>query len=252
MQMSAFIFYGKDSMLTLPNGELPSESDIKNSIDSNLIGETYVDKVTGISASKFLGDENKIPDNFSLMQVREYFFTNTPEKAAKVARAKGLQGWNSSVVFCQKCGAQLEHDSLLTAKNCLSCKAQYFPRIEPCIITLISRGDEVLLARHKLRIQDIYTCIAGFIEIGETTENAVIREVREEVGIEIKDIRYCASQSWPFPDQLMLGFRAEYAGGEIHIQRDELLEARWFKRDNLPNIPKHGSIAYRLITGEFD
>lgn len=250
--MDVFIFRDRDILITHQNHELPSERDAKNFQELHLICDIYTENANEIYTARFQDGEKSLPPKFEFIQLREYFATSTPEKAAKAARAKGLLSWNSDTIFCQKCGTRLEHDGKVTAKNCPSCKAQFFPRIEPCIITLISRGDEVLLARHKMRIQNIYTCIAGFIEIGESAEHAVIREVREEVGIEIKDVRYCVSQSWPFPDQLMLAFRAEYAGGDIKIQQDELLEAKWFHRSNIPNIPARGSVAYRLISGEFD
>ena len=97
----------------------------------------------------------------------------------------------------------------------------------------------------------MYTCIAGFMEAGESAENAVKREVKEEVGLNIKNIRYRGSQSWPFPDQLMLGFTAEYESGELKLQKEEIADAQWFDRDNCPSSPKPGSIAYRLIHEEY-
>ena len=113
------------------------------------------------------------------------------------------------------------------------------------------KGDKLILAKHRFRNQNIHTYIAGFIEIGESAEQAVVREVREEVGIEIKDLRYVGSQGWPFPDQLMLGFRAEYKSGDIRVQESELVEAKWFTKDALPPFPKRGSMGRRLITGVY-
>ena len=135
--------------------------------------------------------------------------------------------------------------------ECPSCHKILFPRIEPCVIVLISKGDKILLARHAYRNQDIYACIAGFIEAGESAEEAVRREVREEVGIEIKNIKYRGSQSWPFPDQMMLGFTAEYESGDLVLQKEEIADAQWFDRSNCPASPKPGSIGYRLIHGEY-
>ena len=116
----------------------------------------------------------------------------------------------------------------------------------------MSKADEILLAQHKNRGDGMYSCIAGFVEMGETIENAVKREVLEETGITVKNIRYVGSQAWPFPDQLMLAFRAEYESGEITIQEDELSDAQWFKRQTLPKVPGPGSVAHNLINGEFD
>ena len=109
-----------------------------------------------------------------------------------------------------------------------------------------------MLARHVQRNQDIYTCIAGFIEAGESAEEAVSREVKEEVGINVKNIKYKGSQGWPFPDQLMLAFTAEYESGTIKLQEDELSEAKWFSKENLPATPLPGSVAYKLINSLFD
>ena len=127
-----------------------------------------------------------------------------------------------------------------------------FPQIEPAVIVCVKRGEEILLARHANRTKSFWTTLAGFVEIGETAENAVKREVFEETAIRVKNIRYVASQSWPFPDQLMLAFVAEYDAGEINIQKEEILEAAWFSRTALPEIAPKGSVAYDLITGVFD
>ena len=110
----------------------------------------------------------------------------------------------------------------------------------------------MLLVKNKNRKYDTYACVSGFVELGETLEQAVKREVLEETGICIKNIRYTGSQSWPFPDQLMLAFLADYESGEIKIQESELDDAKWFSRDNLPEIPKRGSVAHNLIMGFFN
>ena len=133
---------------------------------------------------------------------------------------------------------------------CPKCKEKFYPQVTPAVIVLIEKDDEILLAKHIERNNDIYTCLAGFVEPGESSEQAVIREIREEVGIEVQNIRYITSQAWPFPNQLMLAFKADYKCGEIVPQENEIEEAKWFKRSNLPAIPKEGSVAWRLITGE--
>ncbi len=112
---------------------------------------------------------------------------------------------------------------------------------------LVSRGDEILLALHRQRNIQRYSCLAGFMEAGESAEQAVQREIMEETGIRVRNVRYFGSQSWPFPSQLMLGFTAEYESGEIRVQEEELREARWFLRSECPATPPPGSLAYRLI-----
>ena len=149
------------------------------------------------------------------------------------------------------CGAELKEHSVLTARECPNCKRIAFPRIEPCVIVLVTKGEEILLAAHTYRNQDVYTCLAGFIEAGESAEQAVKREIFEETGLKVKNIVYRGSQSWPFPDQLMLAFEADWESGEIKIQEDELLEAAWFPKTQPPSKLSPGSVAYKLINGLF-
>ncbi len=144
----------------------------------------------------------------------------------------------------------MQDDKYETARKCILCGHVTFPVIAPAMIVLVEKDDSILLARHSQRNTDIFTCLAGYVEYGESAEESVAREVREEVGIEIENIRYVTSQSWPFPDQLMLAFRANWKSGELTPCRDEIDEAHWFSRDNLPAIPKPGSVAHMLITGE--
>jgi NAD+ diphosphatase len=133
------------------------------------------------------------------------------------------------------------------AKKCPNCGQQSFPRLSPAIIVLVERDNTCLLARSP-RFQDgFFSVLAGFAEPGETLEDTVAREVLEETGIKVKDIRYFGSQPWPFPDSLMIGFTAQYAKGEIQVDRTEILEADWFPFDQLPKIPGRISIARRLI-----
>ena len=185
--------------------------------------------------------------NLHFISLREYFSYHNEDEVFKAARARALFEWKSKNHYCTNCGKRLFLLKDLTALECSRCNLQYFPRIEPCVIVLVRRGEEMLLARHAQRNQDIYACIAGFIEAGETAEQAVHREVFEETGIKIKNLTYKGSQGWPFPDQLMLAFTAEYDSGEIRLQESEIAEAGWFTKDKLPQSPAPGSVAYRLI-----
>lgn len=167
--------------------------------------------------------------------------------AVMAARLKGFVNWRMALKFCPCCGSRLELKSDENAQVCPSCGKVHYPRIEPCVIAVIEKGGEILLLRHRQRNSDIWCCLAGFVETGESLEHALIREVREETGLSINNIRYAGSQSWPFPDQLMCGFYAEYAGGELKLQEDEIMEARWFDRNALPAHPSPGSISWNLI-----
>jgi len=138
-------------------------------------------------------------------------------------------------------------DTLERAKVCSKCGFRTYPRISPATITAVTPGNQILLARAKRFPSELYSVIAGFAEPGETLEECVKREIMEETGIDVKNIRYFGSQPWPFPDSLMIAFTADFEGGEIRIYKKELVDARWFTADALPKIPDKLSIARRLI-----
>ena len=179
----------------------------------------------------------------------------------QLSQAIQLLRWQADTRFCSRCAAPVVHANHgERAMVCPVCRLRQYPRVQPCIITAITRPNpqtgamQILLAHHhrygqqKTPQQALqYGLIAGFVEVGESLEHAVVREVTEEVNISLKDIRYVSSQPWPFPSNLMLGFRAAYAGGDIVIQEDELSHADFFDLTNLPKIPFKGSIAYALI-----
>ncbi len=171
--------------------------------------------------------------------------------AAPATRALGLLNWHRHTRFCAACGESLSDHENEMARQCPSCQAIYYPRLSPAIIVLVEDGDKFLLARHTARNTGVFSCIAGYLEHGESLEDCVAREVREETGLEITDIRYAGSQSWPYPDQYMVAFYARYAGGEIKVDPAEILEARWFTLDTLPLHPAAGTVAWRLIFHDF-
>jgi len=163
------------------------------------------------------------------------------------ARAVQIVDWDRTHRFCGRCGIPLNTKTTERAKECSQCGLLHFPRLAPAIIVLVQRGDQLLLARSRHFMLGMYSVLAGFVEPGESLEEAVMREVREEVGIEVREINYFGSQPWPFPHSLMIGFTATYAGGEISLNDEEIENAGWFKADNLPRIPGKISIARRLI-----
>jgi NAD+ diphosphatase len=162
-------------------------------------------------------------------------------------RAFQIMDWDRTHQFCGRCGTPLTTSTTERAKQCPRCGLIQYPRLAPSIIVLIQRGHELLLGRSSHFPKGLYSVIAGFVEPGETLEEAVEREVQEEVGLTIADIRYFASQPWPFPHSLMIGFTAQHAGGDICIDNKEIEDARWFTADNLPKIPDKISIARKLI-----
>lgn len=162
-------------------------------------------------------------------------------------RALQLCQWQLDHAYCGRCGAATTSDAQDAARVCISCQLRFYPRISPCMIVAVTRGDQILLAHHKRANRPVYSTLAGFVEAGERVEDCVRREVFEEVGIHIGEPRYLLSQPWPFPSQLMLGFIAEYQSGDIRIDEKEILDARWFRYDALPETPSRASVAGQLI-----
>ena len=184
------------------------------------------------------------------MGLRELFARLDEPTSAMVARASQILEWWAAHAYCGRCGSATDLHEHERARVCRPCGTLYFPRINPAVITLVSRGSQVLLAHGRQMRPGFYALVAGFVEPGETLERAVAREVREEVGVEVTDLRYFGSQAWPFPSQLMVGFTARYAGGEIEVQESEVTDARWFPIGALPDPasrPAAYSIAGRMI-----
>jgi len=162
-------------------------------------------------------------------------------------RAVQVVDWDRTHQFCGRCGVSLRMKTAERAKECPQCGLLHFPRLAPAIIVLVERGNELLLARSRHFLPGMFSVLAGFVEPGESLEEAVVREVKEEVGVNIRNIKYFGSQSWPFPHSLMIGFTATYAGGEIALHDSEIEDAGWFTVNNLPPIPGRISIARKLI-----
>ena len=243
--MQYFAMFSRDTILRADNSPL-SADDLNTLRTSCEVVESVKEPSNGIFAIR-LNDDTTLPDGYRKVAIRELFAELPAEDVFPLSRAKALLEWRQNTRFCSRCGTALVDDPNLTARLCPNCHQQIFPRIDPCIIMRIEKDGKILLARHVQRNQDIYACIAGFVEAGETLEQAVAREVREETGLTVKNVRYFGSQSWPFPAQLMLGFTAEYESGDISLQEEELSDARWFDPADCPASPKPGSIAYRLI-----
>ncbi len=195
-----------------------------------------------------LEDKQSLPSNFSFKDLRtigEYIHNDDIFLLA--SRAKQLLFWDKRTMFCGQCGSETFLSEREPAKVCPECDALFYPQISPAIMVLITRGHEILLARSSRFPEKMYSVLAGFVEPGETVEHAVMREVREEVGLCIKNIQYVASQPWAFPSNLMLGFTAEYKSGEIKIDTKEIEHAQWYTANNLPSLPKKVSLSRYLI-----
>ena len=188
------------------------------------------------------------PSELAAMSLRELFGRLDPAVAARAGRASQVIEWFVGHAFCGRCGAATAPSDKELARNCEACGMPHYPRVTPAVIMLVEREGSMLLARSAQFRGPFYSALAGFVEPGETLEEAVAREVAEEVGLEIDRITYFGSQPWPFPSQLMIGFTAHYAGGDIELRDSEILDAKWFApTDELPALPGRFSIARRLV-----
>lgn len=178
--------------------------------------------------------------------LRQTFYKLPKDLYLAAGKCQELLYWDANTKFCGVCGAPMKMHTEIS-KHCTECGKEIWPQLATAVIVLIHRGDEVLLVRAKNFRTDFYGLVAGFVETGETLEEAVAREAMEETGIAIKNIRYFGSQPWPYPCGLMVGFHADYAGGEIHLQHSEIAKGGWFRRDQLPTIPEKLSIARMLL-----
>jgi NAD+ diphosphatase len=192
------------------------------------------------------------PSDGASVDLRAFHGTAPEHHWLAAGRAVQVVEWARTHRFCGRCGEVTEPVSGERAMRCPACRLMSFPRLSPAMITLVTKGpagpDQMaLLARGVQWTVPMFSCLAGFVEPGESLEAAVIREVREEVGIEVSAPRYFGSQPWPFPNSLMIGFRAQYVSGEIECDPTEIAEAAWFRRHELPMVPPPISIARSLI-----
>lgn len=181
--------------------------------------------------------ENQPGNLTSTRGLRQLLFESEEQLFPLLSRAAQVTTWSRDHGFCPRCSGALVHHQQDLAKECEACGLIQYPRLSPCIITLITRGEYCLLAQGVRFSEPRYSTLAGFIEAGESAEDALAREVREEVGIEVTNIRYHCSQSWPFPHSFMLGFFAEYLSGEIVPEPGEIVDARWFHYSELKDTP---------------
>jgi NAD+ diphosphatase len=193
------------------------------------------------------GEDFHLDDNCRFERIRS-LYGSIPDGLFHLAgKASHLIYWSGNNLFCGRCGNPTENSRDERAKICTRCGNVIYPRLNPAIIVAIIRGDSILLARANRPGFTFHSVLAGFVEPGESLEECVQREIMEEVGIRVKNIRYFGSQDWPFPDSLMVGFTAEYDSGEIQIDHKEIAEAEWFTKKNLPDVPGKLSIARKLI-----
>ncbi len=194
-----------------------------------------------------LPDDAEAPEGMAFKSLRELFLRLDEPLFWIAGHAIQIVAWDRDHQICGRCGTPAEDSPSERSKKCPSCGLVHYPRLAPAVIVLVERGDEVLLGRSPRFAPGVYSTLAGFVEPGESLEQAVAREVAEEVGVEVDNVRYFGSQPWPFPNSLMIGFRADYARGDLVVDPEELEDAAWFRLDDLPKLPSEISIARALI-----
>ncbi|MGV3621552.1 MAG: NAD(+) diphosphatase [Archangium sp.] len=245
VQRSRFFVCGENTVLLRRDSRgvqaLPTRDELGPLVDSQVLGS--LDDVP-LSA---LPLETRTLEGFEVVGLRSLWSRLDDELFAVAGRANQLVHFAQTNRFCGRCGSKTERHERERALKCSSCGLVVYPRISPAIITLVRKGELGLLANSGRFPVPMFSTLAGFAEVGESLEQTLTREVFEEVGIEVKNVRYFGSQPWPFPNSLMIAFTAEYAGGELRVDGDEIKEAQFFEATALPRIPPRLSIARQLI-----
>jgi NAD+ diphosphatase len=243
--------FRKSELLVVRNGDaisIPSFAQLEElHIDLGL--ETYLGDLDGsdLIALELSERSDEFPTGWELAGLRSIYGAVDDQLFTLAGRAVQLLDWRRTHRYCGRCGSPTELVDGDRSTRCPVCGLHNYPRLSPAVIMTVERDDSILLA-HGVNFQDgVYSCVAGFVEPGESLEEAVAREVLEETGIAVTDVRYFGSQPWPFPNSLMIGFNARYAGGEIVLEDAEIGDAKWFTSDDMPQLPGKISIARRLI-----
>jgi NAD+ diphosphatase len=239
-----FAFSGESLILTA-DGHLPASHALA------ALGTAKADFIFGESGALACRarrwEAPELPDGLQALNLRACHGVLGEGDWFLAARAKQMLGWDLVSRHCGACGTATEASPGEPAKLCPACGHRSYPQIAPAVMCLVRRGDRLLLARSPHFAPGMFSALAGFVEAGESVEGCLHREVFEETGIRITNLRWFASQPWPFPQSLMLAFHADYAGGDITPQPDEIEAADWFGLDSLPGLPSPVSIASRLI-----
>ena len=227
----------------LPSGECPP------ALDGQLGSPLWLGTLDGTPCwVASLPKDALVPEGFHRETLVPMQGTRLPDDLLSLGgMAAQLLWWDGTSGHCPRCGERTGRIEGEWGKRCPRCRYEHFPHLHPAVIVLVKDGDRVLLTRKADWVPGRYSLVAGFVDNGESLEGAVHREVREEVGVEVSDLRYVGSQNWPFPSQLMIGFVARYAGGEVRIDREELEDARWFPCERLPDGPSRHSISRFII-----
>lgn len=245
-----FLFDNKNNILvkTLNNEiYIPKTQDI-SPINFNATKEVFLGRFTGLACYTYRIEKTiELPSNFKFLSLRDLGLQISASLMSVCARSRKILNWWETNQFCGRCGSRVNQLEKERAMKCPNCGLLSFPKISPAIIVAVTKENTLLIAHNNNFREGLYSVIAGFVEPGETFEECVKREVYEETSIKVKNIKYFGSQPWPFPDSLMVAFKADYESGDINVDGIELGHADWFKVDSLPMLPPKDSIARSLI-----
>lgn len=246
-----FIFRGNEILVEADTHRVVTQKPITLE-DAAIID--YLDEKTNVPPSIYsiaISSDTPAPQGFEWLLVRKLLASAPESILQSILKALALLHWRLTVHFCGKCGSPTEDKSDEIARICKTCGFFTYPRLSPAILAVVTKGDKILLARNASFTTGVFSLVAGYLETGENFEACVRREVREEAGIEIDNVTYVASQPWPFPDALMVGFTSTWKSGEIKPDGVEIIEADWFGPDNPPPLPPPGSLSRKLIDYAF-
>lgn len=235
------------SFLGEQRGQIFPRQWLREQLAGHILDEQGIGHLNGEPVFVFELDERLELPNLQWHNMRDFMLEGRMSLFRLLSFASQIGTWAREHRFCGSCGQPMQPAVGHRMMQCAPCRLQQYPRLSPCMIVVITRGDEILLGRSPRFVSGMYSALAGYAEPNETIEKCVEREVREEVSLEIKNIRYKGSQNWPFPHSLMFGFHAEYKSGEIIPEPEEIEDAQWFNIHDLPPLPAEHSIARYLI-----
>ena len=242
-----FLFCNDELLVKLENNIaiIPTMNELKN-LEFDKV--QYLGSIN--SKNCYCGEINEdfvIPNFMIYMNLKDLTHKLSEDIFWISGRAIQVVNWNNDHVYCGRCGTLTQNVDGERAKKCPKCTLSNYPRISPAIIVAVVREGKLLLAHNLQFPKDLYSVVSGFVEVGETFEECVIREVQEETGITVKNIKYFGNQPWPFPNSIMIGFTAEYASGEINVDGEEISHANWYSPNEMPITPDSISIGKKLI-----
>jgi len=242
-----FVFHEKNVLVGTSGENLvaPSRKEL-TAVLAAMKDPLFIGTLGDVSCYTSIVERDAAPDGYFFTDLRTVFFKTKECMRPALSTAVLVRDWHANTRYCGRCGAKTAPLEREWCSSCPSCGHTAYPRMSPAVIVAVLKEGKILLAHNRRFTTPIYSLIAGFVEPGESLESTVHREILEETGLAVRNLKYFSSQCWPFPDALMVGFIAEYASGTLNIN-EELLEAGWFDRNSMPRVPDRGPISRRII-----